>query len=256
MQIRSCICVLGVSILPLSTIFQLNFWTVPTVWSLLFLNCSNSVVFLNCSDTGNFLTVPTVWYFWTVPTVWNLLFLNCSDSVVFLNCFDTGIFLTVPTVWYFLTVPTVWYFWTVPTVVFLNCSDSVVFVVFELFRECGIVELFRQCGIFELFRQCSICCFVHFMVRLIFICSLPNINQLNDSVSLEPLVFLAFLYFLLYSTFVSTAYMGHQVVFCFGYTFMCKDRRKDNMFCLKSITGFVPLSLHEITLQTLCLLFN
>ena len=32
---RSCICVLGVSILPLSTIYLLDFRTVPTVWCVL-----------------------------------------------------------------------------------------------------------------------------------------------------------------------------------------------------------------------------
>jgi len=33
---RSCICVLGVSILPLSTILVLYFETVPTVWYFIF----------------------------------------------------------------------------------------------------------------------------------------------------------------------------------------------------------------------------
>jgi hypothetical protein len=47
---KSCICVLEVSILPLSTIFLLDFGTVPTVWYT--------------------RTVPTVWYFRTVLTVW------------------------------------------------------------------------------------------------------------------------------------------------------------------------------------------
>ena len=48
-----CNCVLRgipVSILPLSTIFLLDFGTDPTVWY--------------------FRTDPTVWYFRTVPTVW------------------------------------------------------------------------------------------------------------------------------------------------------------------------------------------
>jgi hypothetical protein len=67
---KLCICVLGVSILPLSTIFLLKFRTVLTVWY--------------------FRTVTTVWYFRTVLTVWY--------------------FRTVLTVWYFRTVPTVWYF--------------------------------------------------------------------------------------------------------------------------------------------------
>ena len=144
--------------------------------------CDFSIKYLNCSDSVEFVVFE--------------LFRQCSIFELFRHCLifelfrQCGIFELVRQ----------WYFWTVPTVLyllFLNCSDSVVFVVFELFRECGIFELFRQCGIFELFRQCGICCFVHFMVRLIFICSLPNINQLSDTVSLEPLVFLAFLYFLL-----------------------------------------------------------
>ena len=46
---RSCICVLGVSILSLPNILIFDFGTVPTVWY--------------------FGTVPTVWYFRTVPTV-------------------------------------------------------------------------------------------------------------------------------------------------------------------------------------------
>jgi hypothetical protein len=47
---RSCIRVLGVSILPLSTILIFDFGIVPTVWY--------------------FFIVPTVWYFFIVPTVW------------------------------------------------------------------------------------------------------------------------------------------------------------------------------------------
>ena len=67
---RSCTCVLGTSILPLSTIFIFDFGIVPTVWY--------------------FGIVPTVWYFGIVPTVWY--------------------FRIVPIVWYFRIVPTVWYF--------------------------------------------------------------------------------------------------------------------------------------------------
>jgi hypothetical protein len=44
---RACICVLVVSIFPLSMIFILDFETVLTVWyfSIRFWNCSDSVVF-------------------------------------------------------------------------------------------------------------------------------------------------------------------------------------------------------------------
>jgi hypothetical protein len=38
-------------------------------------------------------------------------------------------------------------------------------VVFELFRQCGILELFRQCGILELFRQCGIFV-IHFITNI------------------------------------------------------------------------------------------
>ena len=40
----SCICVLGVSILPLSTILIFYFGIVPTVWYVIFWNRSDSVV--------------------------------------------------------------------------------------------------------------------------------------------------------------------------------------------------------------------
>jgi len=73
---RSCIRVLGVSILPLSTTLIFDIFIVPTVWY--------------------FFIVPTVWYFFIVLTVWY--------------------FFIVPTVWYFFIVPTVWYFFIVPTV--------------------------------------------------------------------------------------------------------------------------------------------
>ena len=89
-----------VSILPLSTIFLLDFRTVLTVWyfSIRFHNCSDGVVF----------------FYWI--------------SELFRQC---GIFLLD-----FITVPTVWYF----SIRFHNCSDSVVFFywISELFRQCGI----------------------------------------------------------------------------------------------------------------------
>ena len=49
---RSCICVLGISILPLSTILIFDFGIVPTVWYFWY-----------------FRIVPTVWYFRIAPTV-------------------------------------------------------------------------------------------------------------------------------------------------------------------------------------------
>ena len=110
------ICVLGVSILPLSTIFLLDFGT------------GGIFVFLD------FWTVPTAWYFCFS------IFLNSSDRVVFLFFYifelflQSGIFVfldfrTVPTEWYFCfsslrTVPTEWYFCFSR---FFNCSDSMVF---------------------------------------------------------------------------------------------------------------------------------
>ena len=75
---RSYICVLEVSILPLSTILIFDFRTVQTM----------------CY----FRTVQTMWYFRTVQTMWY--------------------FRTVQTMWYFRTVQTMWYFRTVPTLVF------------------------------------------------------------------------------------------------------------------------------------------
>jgi hypothetical protein len=49
------ICMLGVSILFLSTIFRLDFGTVQTLWYF-FYNSTNNVVFF-------FITVQTMWYF-------------------------------------------------------------------------------------------------------------------------------------------------------------------------------------------------
>jgi hypothetical protein len=88
---RLCICVLGVSILPLATIFLLDFGTFPAVW-----------YFRTFPTVWYFRTFPTVWYFRTFPTVWY--------------------FRTFPTVWYFRTFPTVWYFITFPTVWYLFSS--------------------------------------------------------------------------------------------------------------------------------------
>ena len=91
------------------------FRTVPTVWYILFQNCSDGVVyfvlelFRRCG----------IFCFRTVQTVWYILFQNCSDGVVYLvlELFrQCGIFC-------FRTVPTVWY------ILFQNCSDSVVYFV-------------------------------------------------------------------------------------------------------------------------------
>jgi hypothetical protein len=79
-----CNCVLRgipVSILPLSTIFLLDFGTDPTV-----------CYFRTDPTVCYFRTDPTVCYFRTDPTVWY--------------------FRTDPTVWYFRTDPTVWYFFS------------------------------------------------------------------------------------------------------------------------------------------------
>jgi len=133
-------CIRGIDLPSVSTIFLLDFGSVPTVWYFL-------EVFRQC---GIFLSVPTVWYFLEVfrqcGIFWKCfrqcgIFWNCSDSVVF--------FGTVPTVWYFWncsdsvvffgSVPTVWYFW--------NCSDSVLFFG-TVPTVWYFLELFRQCGIF------------------------------------------------------------------------------------------------------------
>ena len=113
---QSCICVLGVSILPLSMIFLFDFGIVPTVE--LFGQCGIVLTVWNCLDSVElFRQCGIVW------TVW-----NCSNSVVlFQQC---GI------VW------TVW-----------NCSDSVELfgqcgIVGTVWNCSDSVELFRQCGIF------------------------------------------------------------------------------------------------------------
>ena len=65
---HSYICVLWVSIMPLSTIcLFVLWWTVPTA----------------C----RWWTVPTACLWWTVPTASFLM--NCSDSVSLMNCSDS-----------------------------------------------------------------------------------------------------------------------------------------------------------------------
>jgi len=93
---RSCICVLGVSILPFSTIILLGFGTVPTVWYFfvfffiwlqyilsfylwvleLFRQCGIFSFFLHLTtiytiiSSLGFGTVPTVWYFFVFFIIW------------------------------------------------------------------------------------------------------------------------------------------------------------------------------------------
>jgi hypothetical protein len=92
-----------------------------------------SIIFLNCSDSVVFLVF--LLYFWTVPTVWYFLFFyyifelfrQCGIfcfSIIFLNCSDTVVFYVF--LLYFWTVPTVWYF-------------LFFYYIFELFRQCGIL---------------------------------------------------------------------------------------------------------------------
>ena len=82
---RSYICMLGVSILPLSVILELFgqcgiFGIVRTMWY--FWNCSDNVVFLELfGQCSIFLFVRTMWYFW-----------NCLDNVVFLELFGQFLF--------------------------------------------------------------------------------------------------------------------------------------------------------------------
>ena len=98
---RSCICVLVVSSLSLSTILIFGFRTVSTVWYVLelFRQCG---MFSNGFDSVIcFRTVSIVWYVLELFQQCGM-FSNCSDSVV---CFRT--------------VSTVWY-------------------VLELFRQCGM----------------------------------------------------------------------------------------------------------------------
>jgi hypothetical protein len=132
MQVTSlyALCVLGVWILPRSTIFRLDFRTVLTVWYFLFFSrfwncvifcfsrfwkCSDSVLIFVFLDFGTVLTVVFFVFldFRTVLTVWYFLFFldfgtvifcfsrfwNCSDSVLFFVFLDFG---TVLTVCYFL----------------------------------------------------------------------------------------------------------------------------------------------------------
>ena len=93
---RSYICVLEVSILPLSTILIFDFRTVQTMWY--FRTVQTMWYFRTVLTMCYFRTVQTMWYFRTVLTMWY--------------------FRTVQTMWYFRTVQTMWYFRTVPTLVF------------------------------------------------------------------------------------------------------------------------------------------
>ena len=80
---RPCMCVLVVSLLPLSTIFLLDFGTVPTLWYFLFFywtlelfrQCgifSFSVRFWNCSDSVVFFVF-----------VFHLIFVTFGDTMLF-----------------------------------------------------------------------------------------------------------------------------------------------------------------------------
>jgi hypothetical protein len=95
----SCICVLVVSILPLSAILIFYYGIVPAVWyfivallqqcGILLWHCSSSVVFY-CG------IVPAVWHF--IVALFQqcgILLWHCSSSVVFY-------YGTVPAVWYFI----------------------------------------------------------------------------------------------------------------------------------------------------------
>jgi hypothetical protein len=134
-------------------IFICCFWTVTTVWYLLFLSCSDSVVFV----VFELLRQCGICCFWAVTTVWYLLFLSCYDCVVFvvfelLRQCGICCFWAVTTVWYLL---------------FLNCYDSVVFVVFELLRQCGICCFWAVTTVwyllfFILLAQLRICIFLEF----------------------------------------------------------------------------------------------
>jgi len=65
--------------LPLSTTCPFDFWTVPTVWYILFWNCSDSVVYFILElyqQCG-------IFYFGTVPTVWYILFSFYHSNTAF-----------------------------------------------------------------------------------------------------------------------------------------------------------------------------
>jgi hypothetical protein len=86
---QSCICVLGVSIFSLSTIFLLYVGIVPTVWYIFLLYVG---------------IIPTVWYIFLlyvgiVPTVWYIFLLDVGivPTVWCIFLLDVGI---VPAVWY------------------------------------------------------------------------------------------------------------------------------------------------------------
>jgi hypothetical protein len=118
MQVTSlyALCVLGVWILPRSTIFRLDFRTVLTVWYFLFFSrfwncvifcfsrfwkCSDSVLIFVFLDFGTVLTVVFFVFldFRTVLTVWYFLFFLDFGTVLFFVFLDFG---TVLTVCYFL----------------------------------------------------------------------------------------------------------------------------------------------------------
>ena len=99
---QSCICVIEVSIFPLSTIFLLYFRNVLTVWY--------------------FITVLTVWYFRNVLTVW-----------YFRNVLTVWYFRNVLTVWYFRNVLTVWYFRNVLTVLYFRNVLTVWYSLFSFY---------------------------------------------------------------------------------------------------------------------------
>ena len=116
-KVSGNIYVFGVSILPLSTILELDFGTVPTAWYFVFFYQILELF----RQRGS--------------VCFSIRFWNCSDSVVvFVFLLDFG---TVPTAWYFL------FFYQILelfrqrgifcfSIIFWNCSDSVVFFVFLL----------------------------------------------------------------------------------------------------------------------------
>ena len=98
--------VLGISILPLSTIYLLDFGNVRTVWYFLEMFGQCGIFWEMFGQCGIFGNIRTVWYFLEMFGQC-VMFWKCSDSVVF--------FGPVPTVWYVIVFleygpfPTVWY---------------------------------------------------------------------------------------------------------------------------------------------------
>jgi hypothetical protein len=90
-------CVTGINIASISTIFGLDFRNVPTV-----------CYFRNVLTVCYFRNVLTVWYFRTVLTVW--YYKNVLTVWYFRNVLTVWYFRNVLTVWYFRNVRTVWYF--------------------------------------------------------------------------------------------------------------------------------------------------